>query len=155
MSACKSTGGPDGAVGDGAGAGVAVTVTAGVAGGGAAGSGIGVAVTVGAVTGGGAAAATSPDRAKPGRSAVLDGRLLSPAPWRGPATGGAAAAVCVGNKVVAVTTGADCDELAGGVHPGGGSKALFGFAARAGADATATGAGGAATGSGGGAAAAV
>src|SRR5476651_1371412 len=156
MSACKFTGGA---------VGVAVTVTAGE--GGAAGSGIGV-----TVTGGGAAAATttSPGRAKPGRSAGLDGMALSPEPTRGVAertcvlgVGSYAGGVDVGSKVVAVvievapegegaeaiagggaaaavSTGAACP---GGVHPAGGSNALFGSTRRdgAGVAATTTGAG--------------
>jgi hypothetical protein len=147
------------------------------------GSGIGVAV----MGGGGAAAATSAGRAKPGRSATVDGMAVSPAPTRGVAErtwvmgvgsyaggglwtgieggGGADAtggndvlATCVvlgaagggveGNSVVAVATvGSAAIEVAGGVQPGGGSKALFGSTRRAGADATATGgAGGVTTG---------
>src|SRR5476649_1174607 len=166
MSACKLTGGA---------VGVAVTVTA--AGGGAAGSGIGV-----TVTGGGAAAATSVGRAKPGRSAGLDGMALSPAPTRGVAErtcvmgvgsyaggcviggvdvgskvvavvievapeGGGAEAIAGGGAAAAVSTGATCP---GGVHPGGGSNALFGSTRRDGA-----GAAGTTTGAGGGAATAV
>jgi hypothetical protein len=54
---------------------------------------------------------------------------------------GASAVVCVGNKVVAVVIDdEDCAGPAGGIQPGGGSKALFGSAARTGADATGGGA---------------
>src|SRR5476649_2909275 len=126
MSACKFTGGA---------VGVAVTVTE--AGGGAAGSGMGATVT----GGGGAATATSAGRAKPGRSAGLDGMALSPAPARGVAErtcvmgvgsyagGGVALATCVvatgavGSKVVAVVIevapdDAGAEVIAGGVATG-------------------------------------
>jgi hypothetical protein len=53
--------------------------------------------------------------------------------------GACATGVCAGNTVVEVVICCGTDDTAGvdgGVHPGGGSKALFGLAGRTGAEAT-------------------